>query len=70
MQPIFLMPTELTIKEYKDRYYSAGFERLNYGFMWELIREMAKDFSVSKQAMSYRLRNLGLIDENEENLLK
>ena len=66
----FLMPTELTIKEYKDRYYSAGFERLNYGFMWDLIREMAKDFSVSKQAMSYRLRNLGLIDENEENLLK
>ena len=66
----FLMPADLTKKEYEDRYRSAGFSRYNYGFMWDLIKEMGKDFSVSKQAMSYRLQNLGLIDENEENLLK
>ena len=37
--------------------------------MKNLIRNMAVDFNVSKQAMSYRLQNLGLIDEYEENLL-
>ena len=65
----FLMPAELVQKEYEDRYRSAGFEKYNYGFMWNLIKDMAKAFSVSKQAMSYRLQNLYLIDENEENLI-
>lgn len=66
----FLMPADLTKQIYEDRYRSAGFTRYNYGFMWNLIKEMADDFNVSKQAMSYRLQNLGLIDEDEENLLK
>ena len=65
----FLMPAELTKRVYEDRYRSAGLARLNYGFMWKLIKDMAEDFNVSKQAMSYRLQNLGLIDEDEENLL-
>jgi Zn-dependent peptidase ImmA (M78 family) len=38
--------------------------------MWNLIKDMAEEFNVSKQAMSYRLQNLGLINENEENILK
>ena len=66
----FLMPAKLTIAEYKRRYEEAGFESIAYGFKWRLIRGMAKDFGVSKQAMSIRLQNLGLIDENEDNLLK
>ena len=66
----FLMPAELTRKEYQERYKSAGFKKYNHGFMWGLIKDMAKDFSVSKQAMSYRLQNLGLINDNEENLIK
>ena len=66
----FLMPADLTKQIYEDRYRSAGFTRYNYGFMWNLIKDMADDFNVSKQAMSYRLQNLGLIDEDEENLLK
>ena len=64
------MPTDLTKKIYEDKYKSAGITRLNYGFMWNLIKDMAEEFNVSKQAMSYRLQNLGLINENEENLLK
>lgn len=66
----FLMPADLTKKIYEDKYKSAGITRLNYGFMWNLIKDMTEEFNVSKQAMSYRLQNLGLIDENEENLLK
>lgn len=66
----FLMPADLTKKIYEDKYKSAGFTRYNYGFMWNLIKDMAEEFNVSKQAMSYRLQNLGLLDENEENLLK
>lgn len=66
----FLMPADLTKKIYEDKYKSAGITRLNYGFIWNLIKDMAEEFNVSKQAMSYRLQNLGLIDENEENLLK
>jgi hypothetical protein len=66
----FLMPADLTKQIYEEKYRSAGFTRYNYGFMWNLIKDMADDFNVSKQAMSYRLQNLGLIDENEENLLK
>lgn len=66
----FLMPAKLTIAEYKRRYEEAGFESIAYGFKWRLIRGMAKDFGVSKQAMSIRLQTLGLIDENEDNLLK
>lgn len=67
----FLMPADLTKQIYEDRYRSAGLiARLNYGFMWNLIKDMAEEFNVSKQAMSYRLQNLGLINENEENLLK
>lgn len=66
----FLMPADLVKKEYIDRYKSAGFERYNYDFMWRLLKEMSVDFSVSKQAMSYRLQNLKLINENEESLIK
>ena len=65
------MPADLTKQIYEDRYRSAGLiARLNYGFMWDLIKDMAEEFNVSKQAMSYRLQNLGLINEKEENLLK
>ncbi|MBQ1327019.1 MAG: hypothetical protein IIT48_10970 [Lachnospiraceae bacterium] len=60
----------MTKQIYEDLYRIAGFTRYNYGFMWNLIKDMADDFNVSKQAMSYRLQNLGLIDEEEENLLK
>ena len=66
----FLMPRDLTKHSYEERYRSAGIMRCKYGFMWKLIKDMAADFNVSKQAMSYRLQNLGLIDGNEENLLK
>jgi Zn-dependent peptidase ImmA (M78 family) len=32
-------------------------------FMWNLIKDMAEEFNVSKQAMSYRLQNLGLMHD-------
>ncbi len=66
----FLMPSELTRNTYKQLYKSAGFNRYNHSFVYNTIKEMAEEFSVSQQAMSIRLQNLGLIDENKENLLK
>ena len=65
----FLMPAELVRKEYEDRYRSADLEKYNTSFMWNLIKDLAEAFSVSKQAMSYRLQYLKLIDKNEENLI-
>ena len=65
----FLMPAELIRKIYKKRLDNNYFARFDYMSMKNLIRNMAVDFNVSKQAMSYRLQNLGLIDEYEENLL-
>ena len=66
----FLMPSELTSNTYKYIYRNAGIRRINYGFIYSVIKEMAEEFSVSQQAMSIRLQTLGLIDENKENLLK
>lgn len=66
----FLMPADLVKTEYENRYKNAGFSKHNRDFMWNLIKELSVDFSVSKQAMSYRLQNLSLINGNEENLLK
>lgn len=66
----FLMPADLVKKEYNERYMSAGFASRRPGFMWNLIKDMSKDFCVSKQAMSYRLQNLYLINDKEENLIK
>lgn len=66
----FLMPAELTANTYKSLYRAAGFSRYNYGFIYNTIKEMAEEFSVSQQAMSIRLQTLGLIDENKENLFK
>lgn len=66
----FLMPAELTRNTYKQLYKDAGFNRNNHSFVYNTIKEMAEEFSVSQQAMSIRLQNLGLIDENKENLLK
>ena len=66
----FLMPADLTKNTYKQLYRAAGYNRYNYGFVYNTIKEMAEEFSVSQQAMSIRLQTLGLIDENKENLLK
>ncbi len=66
----FLMPAELTKNTYKQLYRAAGINRYNHSFVYNTIKEMAEEFSVSQQAMSIRLQNLGLIDENKENLLK
>lgn len=66
----FLMPADLVKIEFVNRYKSAGFARHNHDYMWSLLKEMSEDFSVSKQAMSYRLKNLELINENEESLIK
>ena len=66
----FLMSAELTRNTYKQLYKDAGFNRNNHSFVYNTIKEMAEEFSVSQQAMSIRLQNLGLIDENKENLLK
>ena len=66
----FLMPSDLTRNTYKYLYRAAGFNRYNYGFVYNTIKEMAEEFSVSQQAMSIRLQTLGLIDENKENLFK
>ncbi|SEB01728.1 protein of unknown function [Pseudobutyrivibrio sp. ACV-2] len=66
----FLMPADLVRAEYEERYSQAKFARHNRDYMWKLIKNMSSDFNVSKQAMSYRLQNLGLINEKEENLLK
>lgn len=66
----FLMPAKLVEREYKERYYSANYyTRNHYLFMDDLIKELSVVFSVSKEAMTYRLKNLNIIDENEENLL-
>lgn len=66
----FLMPAELTSNTYKSLYKAAGFNRYNHSFVYNTIKEMAEEFSVSQQAMSIRLQTLGLIDENKENLYK
>ena len=66
----FLMPADLTRNTYKYLYRAAGFNRYNYGFVYNTIKEMAEEFSVSQQAMSIRLQTLGLIDENKENLFE
>lgn len=66
----FLMPADLTRNTYKYLYRAAGLNRYNYGFVYNTIKEMAEEFSVSQQAMSIRLQTLGLIDENKENLFK
>ena len=66
----FLMPADLTRNTYKYLYRAAGFNRYSYGFVYNTIKEMAEEFSVSQQAMSIRLQTLGLIDENKENLFK
>lgn len=66
----FLMPAELTSNTYKYIYNNAGIRKINYGFTYSVIKEMAEEFSVSQQAMSIRLQTLGLIDENKENLYK
>lgn len=66
----FLMPADLTKNTYKHLYRVAGYNSYNYSFVYNTIKEMAEEFSVSQQAMSIRLQTLGLIDENKENLLK
>ncbi len=66
----FLMPAELTEKEYRKRIKNAGAKTKDYYFMKTVIDDMAEDFSVSKLAMCYRLRDLGMIDEHKENLVK
>lgn len=66
----FLMPAELTRDNYIERYKSAGMSRYNWQFKYDIIKELAEEFSVSQQAMSIRLQNLGLIDEDKENLYK
>jgi hypothetical protein len=66
----FLMPADLTRNTYKYLYRAAGFNRYNYGFVYNTIKEMAEEFSVSQQAMSIRIQTLGLIDENKENLFE
>lgn len=66
----FLMPAELTDNTYRSLYRATGFNRYNHNFVYNTIKEMAEEFSVSQQAMSIRLQTLGLIDENKENLLK
>ena len=63
----FLMPADLTRNTYKYLYRAAGFNRYNYGFVYNTIKEMAEE---SQQAMSIRLQTLGLIDENKENLFE
>lgn len=60
----FLMPAELTQNEYMRRYskimkYKGS--QFEYLYFDDMIKEMSLDFSVSKQAMYYRLENLGLI---------
>jgi Zn-dependent peptidase ImmA (M78 family) len=64
------MPAELVKREYEKRYRDAGILRYNFDFMWNLIRDMANDFNVSRVAMGYRLENLGLIDKYGENILQ
>lgn len=63
----FLMPAELTKNEFL-KHYARIKRRLgtwrDYLYTEDLIKEMSSDFSVSKQAMSYRLQNLGLLDNN------
>ena len=66
----FLMPEELVKKTFKSQYRNAGYFRYHPDFVPNAIKEMSHLFSVSKQAMAIRLYNLGLIDENEEILLK
>jgi Zn-dependent peptidase ImmA (M78 family) len=66
----FLMPAELTGNTYKQLYTAAGLNRYNNNFVYNTIKEMAEEFSVSWQAMSIRLQTLGLINADKENLYK
>lgn len=66
----FLMPAELTKSEYIKRLKSTRNKYYQHDIVWDIIKDMANDFSVSQQAMSYRLQNFGLINENRENQLK
>ena len=66
----FLMPADITKREYINRYKSAGISRYNWQFKYDIIKELSNEFSVSQQAMAIRLQTLGLIDENKESLIK
>lgn len=66
----FLMPADLVEKTYRKKYHDAGLCKYNHNFVDSTIKDMAKEFNVSKQAMAIRLQVLGLIDENNENLIK
>lgn len=65
----FLMPRDLLKKEYANARKDAGYLRDHPNFIYQTVKSMAKDFNVSKQAMTIRLQNLGCIDENKENLI-
>lgn len=52
-----LMPSELTTETFIERLQRSPNTRTD-----RLVKEMAIDFGVSEQAMSYRLINLGVID--------
>lgn len=66
----FLMPAELTRKRYIEKYEKAIIRRHSSHFKYEIIKELAEEFSVSQQAMSIRLQVLGLIDKDKENIYK
>lgn len=65
----FLMPRNLVIKNYKGWYEYMG-DKTSKQAEDGIIEAMAGEFSVSKQAMFIRLKQLGLMGENKENLLK
>jgi Zn-dependent peptidase ImmA (M78 family) len=63
----FLMPAELVRETYQSIYRNAGSERYQCYFEYKTTLDMAKEFSVSEQAMSIRLQTLGLIKNDKEN---
>jgi hypothetical protein len=66
----FLMPRKLVYETYAQHCERAGYLREHPDYVPQTIKNMARDFSVSKQAMKIHLQVLGCINENEENLIK
>jgi Zn-dependent peptidase ImmA (M78 family) len=63
-----LMPKKFVVKLFKEKHkeYFKGERRLTKyhpNRTWLMIASIAKTLSVSKKAMAYRLRDLGLISE-------
>ncbi len=65
----FLMPEQLIKSMYRELFFPSKDNHHLYS-VHDTIAIMSEQFSVSKQAMTNRLKYLGIINEKEENIFK